>query len=203
SSLEKNSSIMRSLVLDIMSLHGLLRFLGLSNVKIYECAVSNYAGNTQFKIFRETPGLCGFIERPWYDKNKMEIIDVKVNFIDNISEIKNVSLMKIDVEGADFDVIKGSINLIKTCRPLLIFEGGRIKSNPASLYGFSVIEFKTFFNEINYELYDNLGIKFDYSLWNEKALNDFIAIPKEKHEKLYKIVQMSVFSVLYSKLKLN
>ncbi|MCU7800889.1 MAG: hypothetical protein KZQ70_12275, partial [gamma proteobacterium symbiont of Lucinoma myriamae] len=29
SSLEKNSSIMRSLVLDIMSLHGLLRFLGL------------------------------------------------------------------------------------------------------------------------------------------------------------------------------
>ncbi|MCF6267616.1 MAG: FkbM family methyltransferase, partial [Desulfuromusa sp.] len=174
--------------------------LNTNNVKIFKFAISNYQGEAQFKVFRDKPGTCGFIERPWYDKEGMEVINVKVNFIDNIKEITNVALIKIDIEGADFDAIKGSISLINKSRPLIIFEGGRKKSIPASLYGYTSKEFQTFFSEIDYELYDNLGVKFDFDLWDERALNDFIAIPKEKHEYLYKIVQISVFSIVTSKM---
>ncbi len=173
--------------------------LSKNNVKIYQLAVSNFKGQSDFKVFRDNPGICGFIERPWYDKNKMETITVEVDYIDNIKEIQDIKLIKIDAEGADFDVIRGSVKLINTCRPLIIFEGGRKKSNPASLYGYTKEEFKTFFEDNHYVLYDNLGIKFDFTLWDEIALNDFIAIPKEKHDELLQIIQLSVFSILYNK----
>jgi FkbM family methyltransferase len=174
-----------------------------NNVKIYELALSNSRGEADFKVFRDSPGTCGFIERPWYDKRKMETIKVSVDFIDNIKDINNIKLMKIDVEGADFNVIRGSEKLISNCRPLIIFEGGRKKSNPASLYNYTKNDFIDYFEKLNYVLYDNLGIKFDFNLWNEVALNDFIAIPKERHDELFKIVQLSVFGELYKKLPLS
>lgn len=166
-------------------------------VKIYGCALSNYQGEAEFRVFKENPGLCCFIERPWYDKSKMDIISVPVNYIDNLfTNSENIRLLKIDAEDADFDIIKGTKNNIKKSRPLIIFEGGTIKDNPARLYKYSKDEFIGFFNSIEYELYDTFGMRFNYALWNEKTLNDFVAIPKENRVELENLLRIAVYSVL-------
>ncbi len=167
------------------------------NIEVFELALSNYRGEADFKVFREAPGLCGFIERPWYDKTKMEVIKVEVDTLDRVlKDHDTVKLIKIDAEGADFNIIQGAKSLILRSKPLIIFEGGRIKNIPASLYGYDVAEFKTFFDSLGYELYDTLGMKFDYRLWKSKALNDFVAIPQERREFMLQNLQLSVFSVL-------
>ena len=174
-------------------------------VQIIETALSNYQGQAEFKVFKDNPGLCCFKQRPFYDTSKMETITVKVNYIDNLFqggiEFKKLKLMKIDAEGADFDILKGAMTTINKFRPLIIFEGGRIKNIPAKLYNYSPNDFQNFFNTIQYNIYDTFGIKFNYSLWDKPALNDFIAIPIEKKNELEIFLQITVLAVMLNHLK--
>jgi hypothetical protein len=71
-----------------------------------------------------------------------------------------------------------------------------IKDNPAKLYEYSKDEFISFFNWIDYELYDTFGMRFNYDLWTEKTLNDFVAIPKENQVELENLLRIAVYSVL-------
>ena len=53
--------------------------------------------------------------------------------------------MKIDVEGAEFRVMKGGVNTLKRCKPLIIFEFGMgaaefYESSPDQLYTFLTAE---------------------------------------------------------------
>jgi len=174
-------------------------------VTLFETALSNYQGETEFKIFKDNPGKCCFKERPFYDTSKMEKIMVKVDYIDNLFQdtirLEKLKFMKIDAEGADFDILRGAINTINQFRPLIIFEGGRIKENPGKLYNYSPNDFKDFFNRIQYNIYDTFGIKFDYRLWDKPALNDFIAIPNEKKDELEMLLRITALSVLIKHLK--
>ena len=52
-------------------------------------------------------------------KNKDGSIDCIT--IDSLN-LKNVDMIKVDVEGSEFNVIKGGINTIRKCRPLLQIE---------------------------------------------------------------------------------
>lgn len=48
--------------------------------------------------------------------------DVKIETVDNISTGIEVSLIKIDTEGFELEVIEGSKNTINRCMPLIVFE---------------------------------------------------------------------------------
>ena len=47
--------------------------------------------------------------------------DVKLNKLDKF-ELENVSLIKIDVEGFELQVILGALSTIKRCKPIIIVE---------------------------------------------------------------------------------
>lgn len=68
------------------------------------------------------PGNGTVVNFTTYDVESFLEVKVKCTKIDSLSEIKNVSLIKIDVEGAETDVIKGSIKILKTYKPALIIE---------------------------------------------------------------------------------
>ena len=130
-----------------------------TRVKTHQMALSNNTGKSDFEIFKDRPAVCGFIERPWYDKSKMEVITVEVDFIDNVfDKIQKIDLIKIDAEGADFDIVKGARKCINYSRPLIVFEGGRLKANPGKLYKYTEKDFREFFKSINYEVYDTFGM---------------------------------------------
>jgi len=51
-------------------------------------------------------------------------VDVKLVKLDNVSEIKdkNIGLIKIDVEGHEINVLKGAAELIRSKKPVILFE---------------------------------------------------------------------------------
>ena len=65
-----------------------------------------------------------------FGSNK-DLIEVKVNTLDNFANeigIKNLKLIKIDVEGMEWEVIASGTNLIKSTRPFVIAETHRTAS---------------------------------------------------------------------------
>ena len=87
--------------------------------------------------------------------NKGLKISVKTTTLDKVSE--NISLtdfftvMKIDVEGHEMNVIEGSLNLIEKFSPLIIIEFSKFISKN-KYYNYSYL--KNFMTKYNYVIYD-------------------------------------------------
>ncbi len=101
-----------------------------TGIHLSQDALSDAEGNTQFKIpyfnNREihTRGTLK-TEHVEVDETNSVLIDVHISTLDKFSEvnkIEKVSLVKIDVEGAEFDVINGAGEMIKKFQPIFIIE---------------------------------------------------------------------------------
>lgn len=82
--------------------------------------------------------------------------------------LENVGFMKIDCQGADGHVIKGALDTIRRCRPIVVFEWETFLSAPR---GITLDEVNDLFDQIGYE------VKPLY-MHNEKQV-DYIASPKD------------------------
>lgn len=91
------------------------------NVKIIDYLLGNADGNNDFFISKESTK-SSIIPRSISDA----IINLNMRKIDSIIDIdlncNYPSIVKIDVEGAEFDVLKGSEAVIRKSMPVLIFE---------------------------------------------------------------------------------
>lgn len=72
----------------------------------------------------------------------IEEISVEVKKLDDfLPESTPIDLIKIDVEGAEFHVLKGAIEILKKSKPIIIFECGLGASDyydtePSDLYSY-------------------------------------------------------------------
>ncbi len=105
-------------------------------VTVHQSALFNVAGGAEFTHVRGvSDGLSGLRSRPPApgDDAISEVIDVQVQVLDEILDPDYVpSLIKIDVEGAELQMIQGAIQTLRQYRPIVIFEHG---SGAAELYG--------------------------------------------------------------------
>lgn len=92
-------------------------------------------------------------------------ISVKINSLDSILANKNVDLMKIDVEGNEYDVIAGGIALIKNSKPTIFVELLRKWMKP---FGHHPQEIIDLVGQIGYNCY---GIK-ENSLIKLETIDD-------------------------------
>jgi FkbM family methyltransferase len=93
---------------------------GLRNVTALNIALSDFDGVAHLYIKRGT-AISSLVE----GDNSFKIIDVPAKRLDTVMEelgINKVDIIKIDVEGAEFHVIKGAVNTIKKYKPVLIIE---------------------------------------------------------------------------------
>ncbi len=172
------------------------------NVQIFQCAVSNFSGESEFTVFNDHPGISCFKERPWYKKENTEKIIVKVETLDQMitPEMEDkIIFMKIDAEGADLHVMQGGRRLIENKRPVIVFESGRFDGVPAKLYNYTQEEFEKFFADLDYKLYNTIGFKYHAGLWKEATLNDYFAIPSEQEEEIAELIQWAAMEVLSEK----
>ena len=104
------------------------------NVNIHNLALSDRSGVSTFNYVVSNPSYSGLVKRKYDKKNEVdEQITVKTAPLDEVLPNNyKVTLMKIDVEGGEYQVLKGAEQLIKREKPTIVFEHGMAA---ASFYG--------------------------------------------------------------------
>lgn len=117
------------------------KYTGKANILPY--AISSKAGESTFKFVKNAPAYSGLNLREYNVKiPDIEEIRVELKTLDEIiPDNLKFDLIKIDVEGGEFDVLKGAKNLLLRDKPTVIFECGLGASdyygtNPADVYQF-------------------------------------------------------------------
>lgn len=123
----------------------IIQFKNKAMVFPYALSISN--GETTFQLVKNAPAYSGIRKRKYDIQNpEIEEINVGKRTLDSIIPVEeNINFIKIDVEGGEFDVLKGAENLLKRCKPIILFECGKgasdfYNTNSNDLYDFLVIE---------------------------------------------------------------
>jgi FkbM family methyltransferase len=96
-----------------------------SQADIFPYALGNENKTTTFNHVVSNPTYSGLRQRQYKGDETIHEIDVDVRKLDDvISSDVPVSLIKIDVEGGEYDVLQGAAGILKKWHPYLIFEHG-------------------------------------------------------------------------------
>jgi len=150
----------------------------LENLTTFTCLVSNRNGKSYFNLPKGNNSGSGFIS---HSKN-IENTELNVVALDTILIDKNISLICIDVEGFEYQVLQGSENLVKKYKPVLILE-----VNTKYLEKRGQVKFKEFYNyiiDLGYSCYSihKLGIsKVDFDNFQIQANKNWVCIENENH----------------------
>lgn len=95
------------------------------SVDVREAALSDRAGERDFVRVVDNPGWSGFRERPSPGSGRTERLRVATERLDDALPAGSVpAFVKIDVEGAEREVLAGAIGMLREHRPLVAFEHG-------------------------------------------------------------------------------
>ncbi len=106
-----------------------------TNVHLFNVALSDEAGTSRFNYVISNPSYSGLKKRDYDNPNEQaQQITVTTQQMDKlIPQDEPINLIKIDVEGAEYLVLKGAATTIKKWKPIIIFEHGLGASDK---YGF-------------------------------------------------------------------
>jgi FkbM family methyltransferase len=110
------------------------------HVDVRRVALSNRAGDATFTHVRTRPGYSGFRPRRYPGAEETETITVATETLDSSLPAGYVpALIKIDVEGAEGQVLEGAMRTIKEHAPTVVFEHGTAAreygTRPETIFG--------------------------------------------------------------------
>ncbi|WP_317897500.1 FkbM family methyltransferase [Aurantibacillus circumpalustris] len=109
----------------VFYLHNLMEVNGMLNTHILPIGLSSENSLGRFYLKNEVDSAGTIVKdlRPdYYETEKISYVPLFTFETVGLNEIKPISLIKIDVEGAELEVITGLINTIKKHQPLIICE---------------------------------------------------------------------------------
>jgi FkbM family methyltransferase len=115
-------------------------------IDIFSCALGNRSGRARFCHALELPGWSGLRTQPYPVKTEVETIVVELKRLDDVlPQDVAIHFIKIDVEGAELEVLEGAIATIQRYKPGILFEHAKIhnmeyKTTPQKLYSLLVDE---------------------------------------------------------------
>ncbi len=96
-----------------------------NKVELFNCALSDCNGVSEFHYYKDSPALSGFRERAKLGQHDIVPLEVKTMRLDDVCPSdRRIDLIKIDVEGAELAVLKGAIKTLSRNRPMVLFEAG-------------------------------------------------------------------------------
>ena len=95
------------------------------DVDVRQAALSDRAGAREFAHVVADPGWSGFVGRPTPAGGKVETIEVRTERLDDaLPDGLRPAFLKIDVEGAEEEVLQGALETLRRHRPVIAFEHG-------------------------------------------------------------------------------
>ncbi len=136
------------------------------NVIFSDIALSDRKGEATFNYVLDAPAYSGLKKRDYQVKEpEIEVLNVNLNTLDHvIPEDYRVDFIKLDVEGGEFDVLKGARQTLEKHKPYIIFEFGLGASDHYNVVPETFFEFM---NQADYGIYllqDFLGNRLPLSL---------------------------------------
>jgi len=102
------------------------KYAAAANVQLHEVALSDAPGVATFQHVVSNPGYSGLLKRR-YDRPHEDVVEIRVKLArldDLLPRDVDVRLVKIDVEGAELQVLRGGLEMLRRCRPFVVFEHG-------------------------------------------------------------------------------
>ena len=123
-----------------------------SRAHLFPMALSDQKSVSHFNWVTTNPALSGLRKRPYPDYHREKQIEVETDLLDHlIDPAIPISLIKIDVEGAEWQVLHGAVQTIQKSKPLILFECGKLGGD---LYGYNSTQvFEFFQDELGYQIF--------------------------------------------------
>lgn len=128
----------------------------LPQVQTRQLALSSRAGTAEFCHFTTMDGWSGLRRSPVVsdERGHPQYIEVELSTLDAELDGWEPRLVKIDVEGAELEVVRGGRELLARCRPNVIFEH---VADASALYGSSSQELWEELAALGYEIFTVTG----------------------------------------------
>lgn len=122
------------------------------SVEVRDAALSDRAGEREFVHVLDEPGWSGFEARPTPGGSAVETITVRCERLDDALPAGiRPELIKIDVEGAEEEVLRGATETLRRHRPIVAFEHG---AGSADHYGTTPLRIHNLLaGELGYEIH--------------------------------------------------
>lgn len=157
---------------------------------ISDYAISDVNSSSNFHYFHDRPAVSGFKNRNFDNTYIQSTIEVQTRSLDSlIPGNLSIDLIKIDVEGSEYLVLVGSKDLIRRCKPFILFEFGYggadyYDTTPEMIFDF-ITEMGMELNLLSYFLMKREGLsKTEFCGQYYKGYNYmFIAYDPNKYQK--------------------
>lgn len=151
-----------------------------SRLKVFQCALGKHIGTTEFHIAANAPGYSGIKQRDIAAVQEWKSLSVNLTTLDklltDLSLTTPIELIKLDLEGGEFDALLGARHMLMTQRPFIIFENGLQQT--AVIYDYNKNDFFDYFDTIGYAIYDFFGNIVNREYWDiELFTYMFVGIP--------------------------
>jgi len=94
-----------------------------TDIVVHECALSDHCGEASFFLFEETGSRTACGQSSFLRRGPGREIRVPLKTLDSeLSEFPQIDFIKIDVEGADFLVLRGARAILEKFHPVLVVE---------------------------------------------------------------------------------
>ena len=147
-----------------------------------KCEVLNYGLSDQkkqssFQHVTTNPAYSGIKKRTYPKEEQVETIQIQLDTLDNqLKQHDRVDMIKIDVEGAELEVLRGAKKIIEKFHPIIVFEHGLGASDH---YNTSPEDILNFFDDHQYQLFTLKGFIADEPALFRKDFIDFYLTNKE------------------------